>query len=75
MPCQRTNVKAPFNWPEDGKALVSWPASWPGMMAGLRESVRERADGRCEYCRLPGAVLSPEIMTSLRASLMKEGRW
>ena len=31
MPCQRTNVKAPFNRPEDGKALVSWPASWPGI--------------------------------------------
>jgi putative hemolysin len=30
------------------------------MMAGLRESVRERAGGRCEYCRLPDAALSPE---------------
>jgi 5-methylcytosine-specific restriction endonuclease McrA len=29
-------------------------------MAGLRESVRERAGGRCEYCRLPDAALSPE---------------
>jgi hypothetical protein len=28
-------------------------------MAGLRESVRGRVGGRCEYCRLADAALSP----------------
>jgi hypothetical protein len=46
-------------------ALQSKGATLPkairaGMTAAQREAVRQRAGGRCEYCRLPDSAMEPE---------------